>query len=177
MSANIAALIQLGHQQQQQLQQQQQRLDQAIQLLTNLSTPSAPSLPDAPVPAASVPGTPAQMTASASAPEPKIGNPERFNGDPNQVRAFLTSCRVQFSLQPRTFATEGAKVGCHHSSDGSSSTLGNRGVRASDSHLCILQPVCRGDDQGLRLGLVTSRGFPGLDEHPPGQTDRGGLLH
>ena len=56
--------------------------------------PSAPEGPPAP-----------------NAPEPKIGHPERFNGDPDQVRAFITSCKVQFALQPRTFATEGARVG------------------------------------------------------------------
>lgn len=116
MTGNIASLLQVGHQQQQQflqqqqqIQQQQQQLAMIIQLLTNLTPPSASaSLPTGPAPE-----SPALVTAAAVAgpPEPKIGNPERFNGDPTQVRAFLTSCRVQFSLQPRTFATEGAKVG------------------------------------------------------------------
>lgn len=45
------------------------------------------------------------------APEPKIGHPERFDGDPDKVDPFLTACRVQFNLQPRTFSTEPVKVG------------------------------------------------------------------
>lgn len=116
MTGDIASLLQVGHQQQQQFQQQQQQIQQQqqhlamiIQLLTNLTSQSAPaSLPTGPAPESSALVTTA---AVAGSPEPKIGNPERFNGDPTQVRAFLTSCRVQFSLQPRTFATEGAKVG------------------------------------------------------------------
>lgn len=101
MSGDISSLLQVGHQQherfqqqQQQLQQQQQQLAMVIQLLNNLTPPSA-----------------LVVAAAAHAPEPKIGNPERFNGDSTQVRPFLTSCRLQFSLQPRTFATEGARVG------------------------------------------------------------------
>lgn len=121
MSGVIASLLQLGNQQQQQLQQQQQQLAEITQLLTRLipasgpaqaSLPTGPApanLPDGPVPASLLAGpAPASVLSSS---EPKIGNPERFSGDPAQVRAFLTSCRVQFSLQPRTFATEGARVG------------------------------------------------------------------
>lgn len=90
---------------------------------TTATAPSAPSLlsapasfqdPNVPVPGVPVPGVPvpaAPVPVALSAHEPKIGNPERFDGNPAQVRAFLTSCRVQFSLQPRTFSTEGARVG------------------------------------------------------------------
>ena len=99
MAGEVASLTQLGHQQQQRIQQQQEMLTQVLQLLTN----QAPA-PPAPVP-------PAPPLQHLPAPEPKIGNPERFDGDQTQVRAFLTSCRLQFSLQPRTFATEGARVG------------------------------------------------------------------
>jgi hypothetical protein len=113
-TADIASLLQAGYQQRQQFQQQQQQLAMIIQLLTNLSPLPAPT---GPAPASLLTGpapeSPAQSTATvaAGAPEPRIGNPERFSGDPTQVRAFLTSCRVQFTLQPRTFATEGARVG------------------------------------------------------------------
>ena len=113
MSGDIASLLQVGHQQHQRLQQQQQQLAMVIQLLNNLTPPSAlagpapATLPTSPAPESSAP----VAAATAHAPEPKIGNPERFNGDPTQVRPFLTSCRLQFSLQPRTFATEGARVG------------------------------------------------------------------
>lgn len=107
MSGDITSLIQIGNKHQQQLQRQQDQLTQVIQTLTKLATPSSPQsnglVPEAPVPV--------NPALALDAPEPKIGNPERFNGDPTQVRAFLTSCKVQFSLQPRTFSTEGAKVG------------------------------------------------------------------
>ena len=113
LSGDISSLINLGHQQQQQIQQQREMLTQVMQMLTNLAppsaqpapapTPSAPALQHAPAPVSSPPAD--------NAPEPKIGHPERFDGNQAQVRAFLTSCRLQFSLQPRTFATEGAKVG------------------------------------------------------------------
>lgn len=134
MTGDITSLIRLGHQQQQQfqhhqqlIQQQQQQLTQVIQLLTNQASSSA-SASSATTPAATSPSTPlllpdpvsspgpnapdpAAQPPLSTAPEPKVGSPERFNGDHSQVRAFLTSCRVQFALQPRTFATEAAKVG------------------------------------------------------------------
>lgn len=121
MAGDISSLIQLGHQQQLHIQEQQQRLDQVLQLLTNLTAPSVQA-PSAPAPAPAPAASPPPLTPSASrfllhspvpdsnAPEPKVGNPERFNGDPTQVQAFVTSCRLQFSLQPRTFSTEAAKV-------------------------------------------------------------------
>ena len=91
LSGEMAFLLQLGHQQQQQFQQiflQQQQLNQALQLLTGSATQSVSAAPPAPAPSVRV-----------------ILRLWR------QVRAFLTSCRVQFSLQPRTFSTEAAKVG------------------------------------------------------------------
>ncbi|XP_076130450.1 uncharacterized protein LOC143112088 [Alosa pseudoharengus] len=133
MAGDIASLLQLGNQQQQQsnqqqqqIQQQQQQLQQqqqqfqlqqqqfqlqqqllaqALQLLSNPATPPAPT------PGSSVPVPPAVLPPDPHAPEPKIGNPERFDGNQKQVRPFLSSCRIQFALQPRTFSTEGAKVG------------------------------------------------------------------
>lgn len=36
-------------------------------------------------------------------PEPRVGVPERYDG-------FLTNCSLLFSLQPRTFNTEAARV-------------------------------------------------------------------
>ena len=113
MSGDISSLISLGHQQQQQIQLQGEMLTQVMQMLTNLAPPSAQPAP-APTPSApALPHAPAPMSSppADTTPEPRIGHPERFDGNQAQVRAFLTSCRLQFSLQPRTFATEGAKVG------------------------------------------------------------------
>ena len=102
MAADMASLLQLSQQQQQQIQQQQQQLAEIANLLSNQPPPAAPAphQPDSAAP-----------FFTTTTPEPKVGNPERFDGDPAQVRAFLTSCRLQFALQPRTFATEGARVG------------------------------------------------------------------
>lgn len=47
---------------------------------------------------------------SSDGPEPRVGSPECFTGDPVTCGAFLTNCFLLFSLQPRTFATEAAKV-------------------------------------------------------------------
>ncbi|CAK6982723.1 probable E3 ubiquitin-protein ligase IRF2BPL, partial [Scomber scombrus] len=102
MSGDIASLLQVCHQQQQQFQQQQQQVQHQqqqlgliVQLLTNLTpavlpaglapaalpaSPAPVSLPTSPAPESSAPVT----AAAAFAPEPKIGNPERFNGDSTQ---------------------------------------------------------------------------------------------
>ncbi len=42
--------------------------------------------------------------------EPRLPAPERYAGDSNLCRAFLTKCSLFFSLQPLTFATEASKV-------------------------------------------------------------------
>ena len=109
MAGDLASLLELCQQQQQQIQQQHQQLAEIANLLTNLPPPTA-TTPHPSVPVADIPVSAAPLPTTAF-PEPNVGNPERFDGDPTQVRAFLTSCRLQFSLQPRTFATEGAKVG------------------------------------------------------------------
>lgn len=105
MSGDITSLVQMGHQQSQQIQQQQQQLATLSQLLTRL------------IPATEVAAEPAPQLVRQSAdasymscPEPRVGSPERFDGDPNQVRAYVTNCRLIFNLQPRNFATEAAKV-------------------------------------------------------------------
>lgn len=43
-------------------------------------------------------------------PEPRLPPPERYGGDPGTCRAFLTACEMHFALQPRTYATERARV-------------------------------------------------------------------
>lgn len=121
MSGDIAALLQLGQQQQQQYQQQQQLLQQQQQQLATLTQLLTRELPSADPSAGAVsaappvsplfppPVQPMGSTASGFA-EPRVGSPEKFNGDPAQVRAFITNCRLVFDLQPRNFATEAARV-------------------------------------------------------------------
>ncbi|RXN14926.1 Pol poly [Labeo rohita] len=42
--------------------------------------------------------------------EPRINNPPCYSGQPTKCRAFLTQCKVVFSLQPATYAADRAKV-------------------------------------------------------------------
>lgn len=42
--------------------------------------------------------------------EPQVGSPERYAGEPEGCRPFLTNCSILFSLQPHTFSSEVAKV-------------------------------------------------------------------
>ncbi len=58
-----------------------------------------------------------QQTAVTSTigPQPPVAGPppltpERYAGDPESCGPFLTNCSILFALQPRTFATEKAKV-------------------------------------------------------------------
>ncbi len=43
-------------------------------------------------------------------PEPHANNPPAYDGDPNSCQAFLSQCSLVFSLQPRRYSTEEAKV-------------------------------------------------------------------
>ncbi|TWW59148.1 hypothetical protein D4764_06G0006780 [Takifugu flavidus] len=47
---------------------------------------------------------------SGTAPEPQVGAPERYSGDPEGCNPFLTNCSILFALQPYTFTSEAAKV-------------------------------------------------------------------
>ncbi|KAL2079755.1 hypothetical protein ACEWY4_001986 [Coilia grayii] len=95
------------------LQLQQQGAVQAQQLAQISARVSSPGLSD---PRAPSPGLPASfpalphVPAVAGCPEPRIGLPERFGGDPEEVVAFITNCQLTFDLQPRNFASEAARV-------------------------------------------------------------------
>ena len=53
---------------------------------------------------------PPAPSASAFASEPRVGVPERYAGDAEGCRPFLTNCSILFALQPHTFASEDARV-------------------------------------------------------------------
>ncbi len=72
-------------------------LTQQLQLLRGSAAPPTPAVP-----------LPPPDYASQS--EPRLPVPESYAGEPNFCRAFLTRCAMHFSLQPRTFASESAKV-------------------------------------------------------------------
>ena len=42
--------------------------------------------------------------------EPRLPPPERYDGSPGECRSFLTQCQLIFTLQPRTFSTDTARV-------------------------------------------------------------------
>lgn len=114
LTRDIASLLQVNRQQHQQLQQQQQELTTLSQLLVRLTSSAEPSVESVPtVSAMGADSSPLFRSADSSSggfSEPKVGSPERFDRDPAQVRAFVTNCQIVFSLQPRNFATEAAKV-------------------------------------------------------------------
>ncbi|XP_073693906.1 protein LDOC1-like [Garra rufa] len=51
------------------------------------------------------PGPPAGLL-----PEPKLPAPERYDGNPERCRGFITQCTLAFQLQPNSFPTESSKV-------------------------------------------------------------------
>lgn len=75
-----------------------------VQRITALLMNSSPPAPEAP------PLAPAPPPPPHDSPEPRVGTPERYDGDPETCNPFLTNCSLLFSLQPRTFASEQAKV-------------------------------------------------------------------
>jgi len=78
-----------------------QQLATALTQIQGSASPAAPAPPVAPVP---VPCPPAH------APEPLVGTPERYAGEPEGCNPFLTNCSILFALQPLTFSSEEAKV-------------------------------------------------------------------
>ncbi|KAI2665727.1 Transposon Tf2-9 polyprotein [Labeo rohita] len=80
-----------------------QRHDQALtEILQCLSTPS-PSAQAVPIPTESI--RPIMLSSS----EPKLPAPERFDGNPDKCRGFITQCTrsvSEFAIEFRTLATE-----------------------------------------------------------------------
>ena len=63
-------------------------------------------IPTAPPPPPPFPQPPANINPH----EPRIPTPERYAGEPDLCRSFLTRCSLFFSLQSTTFASETSKV-------------------------------------------------------------------
>ncbi|KAI7805934.1 Pol polyprotein [Triplophysa rosa] len=51
-----------------------------------------------------------QILTHSLEPEPHANNPPLYDGDSSSCRAFLSQCALVFSLQPRRYATEEARV-------------------------------------------------------------------
>lgn len=80
----------------------------AVQVLASELTTQVQHLssPNAPAP----PPVPHQLLPVTSHHEPRILTPERYSGEHNLCRAFLTKCSIFFFLQLVTFASEESKV-------------------------------------------------------------------
>jgi len=76
------------------------QVSELTQQLQLLQAPTVPLMPP-------VPPTPPEIPSHL---EPRLPVPETYSGEPNFCRAFLTQCSMHFSLQPRTFSNEQAKV-------------------------------------------------------------------
>ena len=79
------------------------QVSELTQRFHQLQPPTAP----APPAALAVPPTPPVPLSQS---EPRLPTPELYSGEPNFCRPFLTRCSMHFSLQPRTFEKEEAKV-------------------------------------------------------------------
>ncbi|KAI3370533.1 hypothetical protein L3Q82_025292 [Scortum barcoo] len=93
--------------------------------------------------AASPPPAPAPVPAPAPpgpVPEPRVGNPERYAGDPEGCNPFITNCSILYALQPQTFSSEEAKVAFainHLTGRARSGFDGDCRVGAADSSLRV----------------------------------------
>ena len=76
------------------------QVSELTQQIQHLRMPTAPPTPF-------VPPVPADPLSQS---EPRMPVPERYAGEPDYCRAFITRCEMHFALQPRTFATETSKV-------------------------------------------------------------------
>jgi hypothetical protein len=76
------------------------QVSELTQRFQQLATPTAPPTP----PTLPTPSSPNHL------PEPRLPTPERYSGEPQYCRAFLTKCSMFFALQPQTFASEETKV-------------------------------------------------------------------
>lgn len=51
-----------------------------------------------------------QLPEAGASPEPRVGTPERYAGDPEGCNPFISNCSIVFALQSYTFAQEAARV-------------------------------------------------------------------
>ena len=83
-------------------------LQSAVDTLTRTVTELASRLRESPP--TPTPAPVPQPAVSPASPEPRVGSPERYDGEPETCSAFITNCTLLFALQPRTFSSEAAKV-------------------------------------------------------------------
>ncbi|TWW62655.1 hypothetical protein D4764_04G0013020 [Takifugu flavidus] len=82
----------------------EQALAELSGLLSRLSARLEPVAP----PASSIPASAPVILQQG--PEPRVSEPERYEGNPESCDAFVVNCSLLYSLQPRVFTTEAAKV-------------------------------------------------------------------
>lgn len=77
---------------------------QVQQALAHLPKPSS-AAGDMPSPHAPPVAVPAVMSSSA-----RLSPPEKFSGESEDCRPFITDCEMHFELSPQAFPTDRAKV-------------------------------------------------------------------
>lgn len=105
------------------------------------------------------------------APEPQVGEPERDDGDPETCDAFMVNCSLLFSLQPCTFTTKAAYLGClhHHAPHRTGVALGNSQMGAPVGGLLHLLFFCCLAPQGVRAGELPVLSSMSAVGTPPGR--------
>ena len=87
---------------------QEQAFTSLASQVQQLAAAFAQAVPLPPEPVQPPPAPSASAAAFVS--EPRVGVPERYAGDAEGCRPFLTNCSILFALQPHTFASEDARV-------------------------------------------------------------------
>ncbi|KAI7792353.1 hypothetical protein IRJ41_006321 [Triplophysa rosa] len=114
--------------------------------------------------------------------EPRLPAPERFDGNPERCRGFLTQCTLAFQLQPSSFPTENSKVAyiitllTGKALDWASALWDQKSPLTINCQLFIEEmrrvfqhPSCRGDVDHRLLNL--SQGTRSLSRVPPEYSD------
>ena len=81
-----------------------------LQQLTATVQQLAAAVVAAPAPLPMPPAPASAFSPMGFSPEPRVGTPERYAGEPEGCSPFLTNCSILFALQPHTFASEAARV-------------------------------------------------------------------
>lgn len=92
----------------QKMAQTMDRMNTALQSLTQAVARINITLPT-PAPATVTSPSPAPA-ATGPRPDVRLPSPQRFDGDPDACRGFLTQCALSFQLHPSSFPSEESKV-------------------------------------------------------------------
>ena len=121
--------------------------------------PPAAWTPETPV-STNYGSAPTQPTPQQEIREPQLLPLERYDRSPGECRSFLTQCQLIFSLQPRTFPMEAARVAFITQLTGRAKKWGTTAWSADSpcvqSSACLMQDMHQVFDW-LAVGLEASR--------------------